>query len=119
MKGEHTAAGEAPRMKLDPDGHWRGRPRMPVDQYEPAFDFRVNVYMRSSPPRRAQISVQQSSWSMEMYSRPDQLREMAALFTEAANLIDMLALVDRSAADHEGPDPEDADSEIAAAEVTP
>ena len=114
MKGEHTDAAEAPRMKLDTDGNWRGDPRMSISRAFDPTKLRVTVYT-DEPPQRAQLTLSgDSGWYLSLYSRPDQLREMAALFTEAANLIDMLALVDRSAADHE-----DADSEIAAAEVTP
>lgn len=89
---------EPPRMQLDSAGNWRGRPRMPIDRaYEPC-SLSVTVYTKEEPqPDRAQTNISLGSWSLALYSRPEQLREFAALLNEAADLIDMLGRMDHEA----------------------
>ena len=91
-------AGEPPRMFLDVDGNWRGRPRLPIDRaYEPC-SLSVTVYTKEElRPDRAQTNISLGAWSLALYSRPEQLREFAALLNEAADLIDMLGRLDHDA----------------------
>ena len=87
---------EPPRMRQGADGHWRGKPRRELDGSIYPVEVRVAVYTGelSSPSGEAQISLRLGAWTAYLSSTPDQMREFAALLTEAADLLDMLQRLD-------------------------